>query len=81
MLFTGHTTTELADILENLNEQSSQSVSAVEVIKGTHETVCDWMRTRNFMHLGTCWVNFVSGTGFIALSQTSPICRMSRISF
>ena len=41
MLFTGHTTTELADILENLNEQSSQSVSAVEVIKGTHETVCD----------------------------------------
>lgn len=41
MLFTGHTTTELADILENLNEQSLQSISAVEVIKGTHETVCD----------------------------------------
>lgn len=34
MLFTGHTTTELADILENLNEQSSQLVSGVEVIKG-----------------------------------------------
>ena len=33
MLFTGHSTTELDGILENLNEQS-ELVSGVEVIKG-----------------------------------------------
>ena len=33
-MFTGHTTTELDGILENLNEQSSELISGVEVIKG-----------------------------------------------